>query len=107
MDAVGQPLPLRQQTLEGDANVDPQRVDPGPLAASRRLDRRRHRLGEIPPVGELRHARDISFFQAPLIVGTPDDAIAEIERYTAETRCTQSGLSGGLFGSDVKNIFNF
>ena len=43
---------------------------------------------QVPPIGELRHATDISFFQAPLIVGTPDDAIAEIERYTAETRCS-------------------
>ncbi|MBI4694325.1 MAG: LLM class flavin-dependent oxidoreductase [Gammaproteobacteria bacterium] len=42
----------------------------------------------VPPIGELRKAAGISFFQAPLIVGTPDDAIAEIERYTAETRCT-------------------
>ncbi len=43
---------------------------------------------EVPPPGELRHAKDLSFFQAPLIVGTPDDAIAEIERYSAETRVT-------------------
>ena len=43
---------------------------------------------EVPPPGKLRHAKDLSFFQAPLIVGTPDDAIAEIERYSAETRVT-------------------
>ena len=43
---------------------------------------------EVPPIGQLRNAKDLSFFQAPLIIGTPDDAIAEIERYTAETRCT-------------------
>ena len=42
----------------------------------------------VPAVGQLRHAKDISFFQAPLMIGTPDDIIAEIERYTAETRCT-------------------
>ncbi|MGB1885431.1 MAG: LLM class flavin-dependent oxidoreductase [Gammaproteobacteria bacterium] len=43
---------------------------------------------QVPPPGELRHASDISFFNAPLIVGTPEDAIAEIERYSAETRVT-------------------
>lgn len=43
---------------------------------------------EVPPPGELRKANDLSFFQAPLIVGTPDDAIQEIERYSAETRVT-------------------
>lgn len=43
---------------------------------------------QVPPPGELRHAKDISFFNAPLIVGTPADAIAEIERYSAETRVT-------------------
>ena len=47
---------------------------------------------EVPPIGKLRHAKDISFFQAPLIVGTPDDAIAEIERYTAQTRCTHLSM---------------
>ena len=46
----------------------------------------------IPPIGELRHAKGISFFNAPLIVGTPEDAIAELERYTAETRCTHLSL---------------
>ena len=43
---------------------------------------------EVPPPGELRKTKDLSFFQAPLIVGTPDDAIQEIERYSAETRVT-------------------
>jgi alkanesulfonate monooxygenase SsuD/methylene tetrahydromethanopterin reductase-like flavin-dependent oxidoreductase (luciferase family) len=46
----------------------------------------------VPPVGKLRHTQDISFFNAPLIVGTPDDAIAEIERYTSETRCTHMSM---------------
>jgi alkanesulfonate monooxygenase SsuD/methylene tetrahydromethanopterin reductase-like flavin-dependent oxidoreductase (luciferase family) len=46
----------------------------------------------IPPIGELRHAKGISFFNAPLIVGTPEDAIAELQRYTAETRCTHLSL---------------
>jgi alkanesulfonate monooxygenase SsuD/methylene tetrahydromethanopterin reductase-like flavin-dependent oxidoreductase (luciferase family) len=43
---------------------------------------------EVPPAAELRHLKDLSFFQAPLIVGSPDDAISEIERYRAETRVT-------------------
>ncbi|HCU88861.1 MAG TPA: hypothetical protein DGR97_02910 [Gammaproteobacteria bacterium] len=30
----------------------------------------------------------MSFFQAPLIVGTPDDAIAEIKRYQDASRVT-------------------
>ena len=36
----------------------------------------------------MRHVRDLSFFQAPLIIGTPDEAIQEIERYRQETRVT-------------------
>ena len=42
----------------------------------------------VPPIGELRHDKNVSFFQAPLIIGTPEDAISEIERYLSETRCT-------------------
>ena len=42
----------------------------------------------VPPPGEMRHVRDLSFFQAPLIIGTPDAAIQEIERYRQETRVT-------------------
>jgi alkanesulfonate monooxygenase SsuD/methylene tetrahydromethanopterin reductase-like flavin-dependent oxidoreductase (luciferase family) len=42
----------------------------------------------VPPPGQLRHTPGITFFQAPLIVGTPDDAIEEIERYRQETRVT-------------------
>lgn len=56
----------------------------------------------VPPVGELRHVKDLSFFQAPLIVGTPDDAIQEIERYSAETRVTHLVMWMQMAGLDPK-----
>jgi len=56
----------------------------------------------VPPVGELRHVKDLSFFQAPLIVGTPDDAIQEIKRYSAETRVTHLVMWMQMAGLDPK-----
>ena len=58
----------------------------------------------VPPVGELRDAKDVSFFQAPLIIGTPDDAIAEIERYTSETRCTHLCMWMQMAGMPTEKV---
>ncbi|HZO82151.1 MAG TPA: LLM class flavin-dependent oxidoreductase [Candidatus Binataceae bacterium] len=41
---------------------------------------------EVPPPGEMRKTPGLSFFQAPLAIGTPDDVASEIERYQKETR---------------------
>lgn len=43
---------------------------------------------DIPPPGQMRHAKGLTFFQAPLAVGNPDDVAAELERYYKETRVT-------------------
>jgi len=58
----------------------------------------------VPPVGELRNAKDVSFFQAPLIIGTPEDAIAEIKRYTAETRCTHLCMWMQMAGMPTEKV---
>lgn len=54
----------------------------------------------VPPPGEMRRTAGLTFFQAPLIVGTPEDAIREIERYQQETRVTHLVLWMQLAGLD-------
>jgi len=54
----------------------------------------------VPPPGEMRRATGLTFFQAPLIVGTPEDAIRELERYQRETRVTHLVLWMQLAGLD-------
>jgi probable F420-dependent oxidoreductase len=54
----------------------------------------------VPPPGQLRNTPGLTFFQAPLIVGTPEDAIKEIERYQAETRVTHLVMWMQLAGLD-------
>jgi len=56
---------------------------------------------EVPPVGELRKANDANFFGDPLIVGTPEDAIAMIEKAPDFTHLA-FGMS--LPGIDPKKI---
>jgi probable F420-dependent oxidoreductase len=58
----------------------------------------------IPPVGELRHADTAKLFGEPLIVGTPDDAIAMIEEYRRRTRMTHLCMATVLPGVDPKAI---
>jgi alkanesulfonate monooxygenase SsuD/methylene tetrahydromethanopterin reductase-like flavin-dependent oxidoreductase (luciferase family) len=60
--------------------------------------------GGIPPVGELRHADTAKLFGEPLIVGTPDDAIAMIEEYRRRTRMTHLCMATVLPGVDPKAI---
>ena len=55
---------------------------------------------DLPPAGELRRTAGLSFFEAPLIVGTPDDAIREIERYRSESRVTHLVMWMQLAGMD-------
>ena len=54
----------------------------------------------VPPPGEMRRTTGLTFFQAPLIVGTPEDAIRELERYQRETRVTHLVLWMQLAGLD-------
>ncbi len=56
---------------------------------------------EVPPVGELRNANDANFFGDPLIVGTPEDAIAMLEQAPDFTHLA-FGMS--LPGIDPKKI---
>lgn len=58
----------------------------------------------VPPPGELRHVKDLSFFQAPLIVGTPDGAIREIERYRQATRVTHLVMWMQMAGLDPQKV---
>jgi alkanesulfonate monooxygenase SsuD/methylene tetrahydromethanopterin reductase-like flavin-dependent oxidoreductase (luciferase family) len=43
---------------------------------------------DVPPPGKMRNTPGLSFFQAPLAIGSPDDVARELERYSAETRVT-------------------
>jgi alkanesulfonate monooxygenase SsuD/methylene tetrahydromethanopterin reductase-like flavin-dependent oxidoreductase (luciferase family) len=43
---------------------------------------------DVPPPGQMRKTPGLSFFQAPLAIGTPDDVARELERYQNETRVT-------------------
>jgi len=59
-------------------------------------------VSSMPSPEELRHTPNLSFFEAPLIIGTPDDAIAEIERYQRESRVTHLVMWMQLAGMDPK-----
>ena len=45
-------------------------------------------VSSMPSPEELRHDKDPTFFEAPLVIGNPDDAIAEIEKYQKSSRVT-------------------
>ena len=60
----------------------------------------------IPPIGKLRNDKSVSFFGAPLIIGTPDDAIAEIERYQKTSRVTHLVMWMHMAGMPIKKIRN-
>jgi len=61
---------------------------------------------KIPEIGKLRKDKDVSFFGAPLIVGTPDEAIAEIERYRNASRVTHLVMWMHMAGMPIKKIRN-
>lgn len=56
----------------------------------------------MPAPGQLRHTPNGGFLDAPLIIGTSDDAIAEIERYQRESRVTHRVMRMQLAGMDPK-----
>jgi alkanesulfonate monooxygenase SsuD/methylene tetrahydromethanopterin reductase-like flavin-dependent oxidoreductase (luciferase family) len=43
---------------------------------------------DVPPPGEMRKTPDLSFFQAPLAIGNPDDVVRDLERYRDAGRVT-------------------
>ena len=43
---------------------------------------------DVPPPGEMRKTPGLSFFQAPLAVGTPDDVVRDLQRYSEAGRVT-------------------
>ena len=45
-------------------------------------------VSDMPPPEKLRDTPGLSFFEAPLMIGTPDDIIEEIERYESSSRVT-------------------
>jgi alkanesulfonate monooxygenase SsuD/methylene tetrahydromethanopterin reductase-like flavin-dependent oxidoreductase (luciferase family) len=47
-------------------------------------------VSSFPPPEKLRDTSGLTFFQMPIVVGTPDDAIEEIERSMKATRVTHS-----------------
>lgn len=59
---------------------------------------------QLPAAQDLRHAPELSFFEAPLIVGTPDDAVREIERYAAASRVTHLAMWMQLAGMDPRKV---
>ena len=46
-------------------------------------------VSSMPSPEELRHDKDPTFFEVPLVIGTPDDAIAEIEKYQKSKRVSR------------------
>jgi len=58
----------------------------------------------IPPVGQLRHADSSQLFGEPLIIGTPDEAIAMIEDYQRRTRFTHLVMATALPGVDPQLV---
>ena len=56
----------------------------------------------LPPPADLPHAPGLHFFGAPLIVGTPDDAIKEIERSQAESEVSHLVMWMQIGGMDPR-----
>ncbi|TDJ65086.1 MAG: LLM class flavin-dependent oxidoreductase [Proteobacteria bacterium] len=61
-------------------------------------------VSSMPPPEKLRDTPDLTFFEAPLVIGTPDDAIAEIERYQKSSRVTHLVIWMQLAGMDPKKV---
>ncbi|MGH7988204.1 MAG: LLM class flavin-dependent oxidoreductase [Candidatus Binataceae bacterium] len=62
------------------------------------------RYAQIPPVGELRNASDAGMIGDGMMVGTPDEAIARIEKL--EHYCTHLALGMELPGIEPKKVRN-
>ncbi|MGH7843207.1 MAG: LLM class flavin-dependent oxidoreductase [Candidatus Binataceae bacterium] len=58
----------------------------------------------LPPVGKLRDSETAALFGEPLIIGTPDEAIAMIEDYQARGRFTHLVMAMALPKTDFKKI---
>jgi len=58
----------------------------------------------LPPVGHLRHTETAKAFGEPLIIGTPDEAIAMIEDYQKRTRLTHLVMAMPLPGVPAKKV---
>jgi alkanesulfonate monooxygenase SsuD/methylene tetrahydromethanopterin reductase-like flavin-dependent oxidoreductase (luciferase family) len=56
----------------------------------------------LPPPGALAEAKDLHFYGAPMIVGTPEDAIRELERSAAVSSVTHQILWMQLGGMDPR-----
>ena len=59
-------------------------------------------VSSMPSPEKLRHNKDLTFFEAPLVIGTPEDAIAEIERYQKSSRVTHLVMWMQLAGMEPK-----
>ena len=61
-------------------------------------------VSQMPPPEKLRDTPGLTFFEEPLMVGTPDDIIQEIERYVSASRVTDLVLWMQLAGMDTKKV---
>ncbi len=61
-------------------------------------------VSKMPQPEKLRDTPGLSFFEAPLMVGTPDDIIAEIERYQSASRVTHLVMWMQLAGMDPTKV---
>ncbi|MEM7540557.1 MAG: LLM class flavin-dependent oxidoreductase [Pseudomonadota bacterium] len=59
-------------------------------------------VSDMPAPEKLRDTPGLSFFEAPLMIGTPDDIIEEIERYSSSSRVTHLVMWMQLAGMDPK-----
>ncbi len=59
-------------------------------------------VSSMPPPEKLRDTPGLTFFEAPLVIGTPEDAITEIERYQKASRVTHLVIWMQLAGMDPK-----
>ena len=59
-------------------------------------------VSKMPPPEKLREDPNLTFFEAPLMVGTPDDIIEEIERYQKSSRVTHLVMWMQLAGMPSK-----
>jgi len=59
-------------------------------------------VSTMPSPAQLRDTPDLTFFEAPLVIGTPEDAITEIERYQESSRVTHLVMWMQLAGMDPR-----
>jgi len=61
-------------------------------------------VSSMPPPEKLRDTPGLTFFETPFVIGTPEDAIVEIERYRNESRVTHLVLWQQLAGMDPEKV---